>query len=278
MSPTAQFGYIINGLEVTFTSLSLNVDQDSTYNWDFGDTIGLSTEENPVYTFTNTNFFNVKLTVINSDLTSNTSEVIINLTGQPPANLFNNIGNLIDLYSPTNIVGTINHHAQKEFLIGKWQSYLQPLVYDPSVEFQNTYIESSWPPLANSLIAKLVVLDIIYMISAKFLITTAEAGGNSEFNSTSSSSSTSTSSQQPGSIKSIETGPTKVERYENKDVSSTSEKQVNISKAYKELTTKGGFLDQLKDSICIESKRINVELPFCQEFKRNVGFVIGKCN
>jgi PKD repeat protein len=256
-APISQFGYQVNDLEITFTSLSLNVDVDTTYLWDFGDG-NTSAEENPIHTYLAPAFYNVKLTVTNLDASTSESIVLINISGTQNPEIFNDIPSMVDLYSPTEIIGTVRNHQQKEFLISKWQAYLQPLVVDKIVTIENTYNPNAYSPLANSLIAKLVVIEIIMAEASAFLLKTAVDG-----NGGSSASSGSGSTTVNGSIKSIETGPTKVERYENKDVSSASEKSANLAKTYQNLITQGGVLDQLKDSACQESKRIDVYLPMC---------------
>lgn len=271
-SPISQFGYNINGMEVSFTSLSLNVNVDTTYLWDFGDGI-TSTEENPIHTFIGEGFYTVSLQVTNLDNSTSTSDNVINLSGSINPTIFNNIPLLVDNYSPSEIVGTVKNNSQKEFLIAKWQLYLQPLIFNPEVQVENTFNASSWPPLVNSLIAKLVVIDIIIMESSAFLLRTAVNGSGG---GTTSSSGTNTSSSN-GGIKSIETGPTKVERYENKDNSSTSEKLSNLSKTYQSLISPGGVLDQLKETACQESKRLQIYLPSCGQLsKNNKGFGIAK--
>lgn len=272
-SPISQFGYTVNGLEVIFNSLSLNVTLDSTYLWDFGDG-NTSVEEDPTHTYAVAAFYNVKLTVTNSDATTSESTVMINLSGTNNPALFNDIGALIDLYSPTEIIGTVRNHQQKEFLIAKWQAYLQPLMVNPEVSVENTYNVNAYTPLANSLIAKLVVIDIIMMETSSFLMKTAVDGNGG---STTSSDTSNTSTM--GGIKSIETGPTKVERYENKDASSSSEKASNLAKTYQNLISKGGVLDQLKDSACQESQRILVYLPMCGPLPAtNRGFKVAADN
>lgn len=256
-APISQFGYQVNGLEITFTSLSLNVDVDTTYLWDFGDG-NTSTDEDPIHTYAIGAYYNVSLKVTNLGFPESESIVLVNISGIQNPQIFNDIPSMVDLYSPTEIIGTVRNHQQKEFFINKWQAYLQPLVVDPEVTIENTYNVNAYSPLANSLIAKLTVIDIIMAETSAFLLRTA-VDGNGGTTSESGSGNTSVN----GSIKSIETGPTKVERYENKDVSSASEKLSNLAKTYQNLITKGGVLDQLKDSACQESKRIRVYLPMC---------------
>lgn len=63
-SPVANFTHSINGNEVTFTNTSTDA---TSYAWDFGDTIGTSTDTDPVYTFASTGTFNVELTSTNAE-------------------------------------------------------------------------------------------------------------------------------------------------------------------------------------------------------------------
>ena len=64
--PTANFTHVVNPSnngEVTFTNISSDA---TSYTWDFGDTIGSSTDENPTYTFSSTGTYDVKLTSNNA--------------------------------------------------------------------------------------------------------------------------------------------------------------------------------------------------------------------
>jgi PKD repeat protein len=67
-NPTAGFTYVEDGLEVTFTDTS--TDGDGTvdeWSWDFGDSVGTSTSQNPVYTYASAGTYNVTLTVTDND-------------------------------------------------------------------------------------------------------------------------------------------------------------------------------------------------------------------
>lgn len=261
LAPISQFGYTkITDLEIEFTSLSLNVTTGTTYLWDFGDGSGTSSQENESHTFSTPGFYQVSLKVTNPDNQESIEIITLNLSGTPAPTLFTNIPNLVDLYSPTSIIGTIRNHNQKDFLIAKWQQYLQPLVINPEVAIVNTHLSQNWPPLVNSLIAKLVVIDIVEMESTAFLLNVEQAGANQTIPNTSNTSTTSSSN---GGIKSIETGPTKVERFEDKDSSSVSEKTWNLAKTFKDLIVKDGVLDMLKKSACQDSKRLSIYLPMC---------------
>ena len=63
--PNASFQFEVseeNGLEVTFTNFSQHA---TSYEWDFGDGIGTSTEENVTYTYADGGVFTVTLTATN---------------------------------------------------------------------------------------------------------------------------------------------------------------------------------------------------------------------
>lgn len=261
-APISQFGYNINGNVVSFMSYSDNVTADTKYLWDFGDG-NISTLQNPIHTFLQASYYLVRLTVENvyeglpSELDEMAILVNMSIIQKPP--MFNDISAIIDLYCPTQVIGTVRNSNRKTLLIAKWQTYLQPLLFEPEVSPLNTYSAISYPVLANILIAKLVIIGIIEMETAAFLLE-ATASGVSSGSSSGSGSSTTTSN---GGIKSIETGPTKVERYENKDSSSRSEMMSNLSKVYTALAKPGGILDELKASACQDAQRISVYLPMC---------------
>lgn len=66
-SAVADFTFVVNDLEVTFTDASTDANI-STYSWDFGDGTGSSTDQNPVYTYPNTGGdFEVTLTLDGND-------------------------------------------------------------------------------------------------------------------------------------------------------------------------------------------------------------------
>ncbi|MFT6814878.1 MAG: hypothetical protein ACJAZ3_000774 [Sphingobacteriales bacterium] len=62
--PIPDFSYIVVGNEVRFTDLSANIDE-GTHFWDFGDD-NISTEQNPIHTYTKGGVFFAKLTVSNT--------------------------------------------------------------------------------------------------------------------------------------------------------------------------------------------------------------------
>ncbi|HEY8934099.1 MAG TPA: PKD domain-containing protein [Cyclobacteriaceae bacterium] len=81
-SPVADFGYNINAvntLKVSFVNKSKN---GKTYMWDFGDSAGTSTEENPSYTYAESGTYTVSLTVT-SDGTSDKKTKQVTVKGDP---------------------------------------------------------------------------------------------------------------------------------------------------------------------------------------------------
>jgi len=68
-------------LKVYFTNSSNDLIEGSTYSWDFGDNLGVSTEKDPIYTFAKGGTYTVSLTVSNDDATNVYQENIL-LTNQ----------------------------------------------------------------------------------------------------------------------------------------------------------------------------------------------------
>lgn len=60
--PVPAFSFETLDREVTFTNMS---DGATSYTWDFGDDVGISTEENPVYTYDANGTYTVTLTAVN---------------------------------------------------------------------------------------------------------------------------------------------------------------------------------------------------------------------
>jgi PKD repeat protein len=83
--PVAGFTFDIVNLTVTFTDTSTDTDGNiTTWSWDFGDEIGTSTEQSPVYTYTEDNkTYSVILTVTDDD--GDTDDFSADVTiGTPP--------------------------------------------------------------------------------------------------------------------------------------------------------------------------------------------------
>lgn len=169
---------------------------------------------------------------------------------------------IIDEYMPTALLGSASI-SRKITLINKWRVYLQPLVYlenpDPgkpviTIPKSETHNEMAWPTLFNYLIAQLVAHDIILQGANQFLANVGRLGGEVEGNI-----------GDTGTIKSIETGPTKSEWWEDM----TAEGLEKLAKVYEGVNRNGGILEQLKESICQLSSRLRIYLPMCGQLNHN---------
>lgn len=262
--PVAYFGYSINGLDITLKNMSLN--NPTAQEWDFGDNTPKDSRKNPQHTYSTPGLYEVSLTVTNDDGTGEPLTIRIGI-GDNVEILGNNIYQLIDQYMPTGLRGELDHD-EKVSLIQKWQLYLQPLIEEPKeVNKQDTHNEQAWPALANILIAQLSAYDIILQGANQFLAQSGKEGG-------SSSGSTETPGTGVQQKKSIETGPTKVEWYQ--DETKSTEDMSNIGKAFSSSIRAGGALDMLKESICQLSRRVGVYLPMCGQDNQTLVPIVNK--
>jgi hypothetical protein len=252
--PIVNFGYTAQGLSISFVNLTIDQEPEAIYNWSFGDGT-TSNEQNIVHTYESFGIYNVSLSVTNTGEPPVTQTLLLHVDPILDSNILFDIIKLVDTHIPPGLEPELTVLTRRDFQIVKWQHYLQPLVYEPfEVLVENTYKASHWPPLVNVLLAKLVVMDILEMNATDFLMGTLNGKGSSG-----SGSNTSTT----GGIKSIETGPTKIERYENKDASSFSEANSNLSKSVNNLLRPGGLIDQMRAGICQDADRVRVYLPMC---------------
>lgn len=235
-TPTANFTFSKNpgSLEVSFQNLSTNGPVE--FLWTFGDG-ETSTEENPTHSFPFSTFFNVTLQVSNGDGQSTITKTV----GVSEVGDTLNVP-LVDLISsdiPTNISYST---SELDTFISKWQLHLAPLV-NREFNYAEIHNEFYWEPLENHLIAKLVTHDMVIKAINTFILSSAGTG----------------TSNTDGGIKSIETGPTKVE------FQGSSENSTSIEKLMKP----GGAMDELRQSICLLAKRLNIYLPdFCTPFRK----------
>lgn len=261
-TPIANFGFSRNNLTVDFKNLSLNIEGTTTYAWDFGDT-GTSTEKNPSHTYSGEGFFNVKLTTT-TGVNSNTIEMAIGV-GNITQTLNVSLLELCYYYLPSTL---LTKNKELVTLIQTWQMYLQPLVEKPLVEAGDTHNELKWPALVNKMIAMIVAHEIILKEGNAFLASMANEGGSSQSINTTNTIST-------RQIKSIETGPTKTEWYEDTNAIANSETLKNIGASFHKAMEPGGLLEKLQQAICMLANRNDIYLPQCPKIKRNLGMQKG---
>ena len=167
---------------------------------------------------------------------------------------------LINTYIPYSIFGEVSSSIKQQF-IEKWQLYIHPLVNHeiPVEDFDN---ELYYEALENQLIMELAAYD--YMILNIQNVINATSQTIIKDNSQSSDSSSDTSSASGGLIKKIVTGPTEVEYFN--DTESEKDFILNITKA----TQPGGFIDILKQNLCMLAGRLDIYLPICENQTRVV--------
>ncbi len=111
--PIADFTVQTTNLTAVFTNASSNT---TSYAWDFGDSTGTSTDENPSYTYAQAGTYTVKLTASNNGETAViTKEVTVSETTTPNPNLITNgtfddaTGwTIINHYEATNLNGSVS--------------------------------------------------------------------------------------------------------------------------------------------------------------------------
>lgn len=153
------------------------------------------------------------------------------------------VNEYIDLELPNNLQLDTDWRYKK---IQYWKFFMGPGMESIPEEDRCDNFEE----LCNALLAKLVVYDAFQLASKGSFI--AFIGGG--FNGSSSVEVDPEEQKEGGNIKSIETGPTKVEFF-------------STSTALKELLTTSAsgtnVLDNLFDSMCSLSNRIGIKVPFC---------------
>lgn len=248
------------GLKSNFINLSYEVPDEYTYSWDFGDG-ETSTELNPTHEYQKMGFYRVSMSIVDSNnrpVEKVTKTVLI--SDKVKTHLSNSIYVLINTYIPYSIFGKVPSSIKQQF-IEKWQLYIQPLVNHeiPVEDFNN---ELYYEALENQLIMELAAYD--YMILNIQNVINATSQTIIKDNSQSSGSSSDTSSASGGSIKKIVTGPTEVEYFN--DTESEKDFISNITKA----TQPGGFIDILKQNLCMLAGRLDIYLPICENQTRVV--------
>lgn len=230
----AYFNYVTDGLAVTFQNLSTGIQSTSTYAWEFGDG-DTSTDKNPAHTYSGAGFFIVKLTVT-TGADSSVVEIQIGVaaTGKPaPSNL--SILDMIKTSIPTGVTLNVSTSVNS---IRKWQDFIFPIVDTPTDDSEK-YLELSYSPLANQLIAELTCIDMIIDGANSFLISQGNQTGASG-----------------KELKKITTGPAESEWFSGSEV-------------WAEIMKVGGAFDQIQKHACELASYLRIPLDFCPALPRN---------
>lgn len=259
------FAYIAKGLEVSFRVVT-KVPPKSIFEWDFGDDKGLAYNKKvPTYTYEKPGFYSVTLTVTNSSgLNENVVKTVI-VTDKVKTHLQDSIYKLIDYYIPTEFNQDMTME-DKELYINKWQLYIQPLVnhFIPVEDYNN---ELAYEGLENQLIMELAAWDYLNVRIMNVLITANEyvsgvistkkpVSGESDEEEEESTTS------RGDRIKAIKTGPTEVEYYD-----SLTESGSSLFTAFTNSLKPGGIIDELRKNLCTLANRLEIFLPFCENYQ-----------
>lgn len=230
----AYFNYVNNGLVVTFQNLSTGIHTTSTYTWEFGDG-DTSTDKNPAHTYNGAGFFVVKLTITTgADSSSVEIQIGVATTGNPaPSNL-----SILDMINKSIPLGITLNVSTAVNSIRRWQDFIFPIVNPPTLESEK-YLELSYSPLANQLIAELTVIDIIIEGANSFLISQGNQSGATG-----------------KELKKITTGPAESEWFSGSEV-------------WAEIMKSGGAFDQIQKHTCQLASQLRVALDFCPALPRN---------
>jgi len=225
-------------LEVIFTDASLNT--PTSWAWDFGDS-QTSTVQNPTHTYAADGLYTVTLVSTNVDGSHTRTRTIAVSTS--PVLPFS-IKELAKMKVPSAWVVL---DSKYDGFIAMWQLFIQPLVY-PGIPYQVVFEEQAYPALANALIAYLTAYSIMFDEMNNLLAASAT-----------SSSSGNSSSSSAGGLKSIETGPSKVEFHDNTNKVTSFFKQGSSGV----FGNGNGPLDILTREICTLASGLGIQLPMC---------------
>lgn len=180
-------------------------------------------EQNPTVTFTKPAIYLVKETVTFQD---------VDLPMTFERNVVVGMNLPIREALAAELPGMAFDEAALNNSIKKWQLYLQTRV---GVSNEDVFVEARWPPLANVLIAKLLVYDELVRQANSFV----QAGN--------------TTRVVKGSVKKVETGPTNVEWNPPSESFSLLFKNKDAS-----------FIDFLLNDICLYARSLGILLPMCK--------------
>lgn len=247
------FNFAKNGLEVRFKNTSREVPAGSTYLWDFGDYTGTSSDPNPVYTYSDEGFYLVKLTVTPpSPDEPVTIKLTIGLSLRAQTVLTDSIFNLFELRVPETMLVLLRPEDIR-YYIQKWQLYLYSLV--PSeLDLQYAEDEMAYEALENQLVLEAAAYDWTIITAISLM---QSLGQTISDEVTGSEGEVETGAQD---VKSITTGPTKVEWFEGILAGDTAS---SMLKTLTGALSPGGIIDLMKQNLCMLAKRLTVYLPIC---------------
>ena len=169
-----------------------------------------------------------------------------NIIVEPYVPFSESIESFLQSELPTGFVLDQNFINQK---IKYHQLFLQEAF---TISDANIHSEAAWPILVNALIAKLIAYDALVNAFRGNLLAILAASSNS-------SSSGSSSSTTAGGIKSIETGPTKVEFLPAGEIVNQLVKSASSLKSGDE-----DALSQLHSGLCGLASKLTLKLPMCK--------------
>lgn len=149
----------------------------------------------------------------------------------------NSVESFLDTELPTNIKLEENYRNQR---LTYWRRFLMDAF---SITEANLEVESSWPIMANALLAKLIAYDAL-TLAAKGSLLQFMGGDFTKLTG------------QGGPIKKIETGPSNVEFYSVMDT---------IDKLLKPSPSGTTVLEMLSGDICGLAAKLKVKLPMCKD-------------
>lgn len=172
------------------------------------------------------------------------------------------IYNLVDSYIPDDFKDSFDE-ATKKLFIEKWQMYLFEIVDREDgceIPCDQWNVQNEYTGLENYLIMQLAAYDhlkkVIETLMRKLSVAASE----------SSSSTGGDADDTNQRIKQITTGPTDVSFYEGLSGESASSALRNLAAAL----APGGYVDTLKQDICMLARRVNVYLYWCPQYSQVV--------
>lgn len=245
----AFFAYTAVGLSASFRDLSYG--NPSAWNWDFGDS-STSDEPNPTHFFSEEGFHTVTLSIADGGTPPATTEITqrVGVSSSPYECPEMPTYEAITMRIPDTLMTTAITPTLIYSLLRKWQRVISQLLTPviPEIYIHN---ELYWPLTANELVIELVLLDIFEGKVKNFLMSLAS----------SSTSSSSGSSTGRGGLKSVVTGPSEAQWYDNAQT---------VADQLSAVTKSGGFIDQSKNQACSLAAILKVPLYICPEGNKPV--------